>query len=173
MTPAELWNLVIAAVSAVATFAAVVVALWQTKYATRKKVKLESSTAGLLPVITTEAGDKVLQETMCQYVDIINIGNRDIVIDGFFIEFSRDFMLQIVDFKNIINPQLPIKIAVEERARLQVDFPSLCKTISDNKKAIGKFNKEFKFCITDSTGKRYKTKSNRTIENILSFQKGE
>ena len=102
MTPAELWNLVIAAVSAVATFAAVVVALWQTKYATRKKVKLESSTAGLLPVITTEAGDKVLQETMCQYVDIINIGNRDIVIDGFFIEFSRDFMFKLLTLKILL-----------------------------------------------------------------------
>ncbi|MCL2544657.1 MAG: hypothetical protein FWE77_01930 [Clostridia bacterium] len=170
ITTFEIWSLIISAVAAVATFAAVIVALWQTKYANRKRVKLKSSTQALLPVITMETGSKVLSETLSQCVDITNIGNRDIVIDGFSIEFSRDFMLQIVDFMNIINPQLPIKIAAEERERLQVDFPSLCEMILKNKKTIGKFDKKLKFCITDSTGKKYRIKSNRTIENILALQ---
>ena len=91
------WNLFWTAVGAIggsigaiATFSAVVVALWQTKYNNRKKLK----------VTVTEKNSVVSMKDnqIFHYVglSVINIGNRDVVIKSWGFELNGDSRLVII-----------------------------------------------------------------------------
>ena len=76
MTPYEIWSLIIGAVGAIATFSAVVVALWQTKYANRKRLKccfIENNTV-------CSANFNQLKSYVG--MDITNIGNKKVIVNS-------------------------------------------------------------------------------------------
>ncbi|MPN59434.1 hypothetical protein SDC9_207155 [bioreactor metagenome] len=92
----EIWSIVVAAFGAVATFLAVVVALWQTKYANKKKIKLSyTEIATLIQDLSTGKIDNTSYRL--SQISITNIGNRKIIITGWGVYFTKDFTLQIVD----------------------------------------------------------------------------
>ena len=72
----EILSIVISALGAIATFAAVLVALWQTKYANKKKLKCSFIDKNM--VVNPQNYDKKLYVTM----SISNIGNKKIIINN-------------------------------------------------------------------------------------------
>ena len=164
MTCYEIWSLIISAIGAIATFSAVIVALWQTKYANKKKIKLiySESVAMVQNLITGE-----VESPSYKYVQIsiTNIGNRKIIIKNWFIYFSKEFALQIVD-KN--GKTMPLTLDIEENSILRTTFIGIKQALIKNKKEIEKYkNDNLMFSIFDSTGKKYLIKSNKKINDIL------
>ena len=147
MSTYEIWSIVVAAFGSIATFLAVVVALWQIKYANKKKIKLSyTEVATLIQDMSTGKFEK-LSYRLSQ-ISITNIGNRKVIITGWGIYFNKDFTLQIVDPNG---RKFPIK-----------------KTICENREAIGKrINKKMKFVVYDSTGKKHYIKAFKKASEIV------
>ena len=96
MTPYEIWSLIIGAVGAIATFSAVVVALWQTKYANRKRLKccfIENNTV-------CSANFNQLKSYVG--MDITNIGNKKVIVNSWGIKTQNKFLLILTDIKKWI-----------------------------------------------------------------------
>lgn len=91
----QILTLVISALSAVATFSAVLVALWQTKLANKKKLKLllyednKVTALNLNPSVTYNVIT----------LKITNIGSRDVIIG------SKCFKIKKNTFTLFVNPQ--------------------------------------------------------------------
>lgn len=88
MTKYEMLSLVIDGAVAVATFLAVCVALWQTKYQNRKKLKLDFSPY----VFTTSQG---LENNYYVALNIVNVGRTKITISNWQIYFKEGIRMQM------------------------------------------------------------------------------
>lgn len=137
--------------AALATTAAVIVALWQVKYNKRKKLKLQFSDS------------MVLFETSQPFIslDITNTGNREVIIDKWGFIYSEKNGYALIGLKKStiekqINPHLPYKLALEESISLYWEFSFFVRSI---KTEIGtghlQSNKKITFFTSDSTGKKY------------------
>lgn len=153
-------------IGALATAGAVIVALWQTKFAQKKKLKL---------LINEDI--KILAqntENVYEYVGVTatNIGNRDIIINSWGIKLhdgSRIVILNDVSrIDKLIQINLPHKIAIEESIDLMYSKKHfrdvLCKSVQ-NKKVLE--NKKLEFYVKDSTGKFYIVKTSKKIKTYL------
>lgn len=156
-------------IGAIATFVAVMVALWQTKYANKKKARL-SFVENMTLVPTVPIG-KIGYIPKNQYVGInfANIGNRKIILNSFWIELPDGS-------RAIIHPEStpigtlswPVELDVEESAFLPwqkdkfLEFLNVDSTLDRNKKIV--------FCVSDSIGVIYKCKTPKTVLEYL--QKG-
>lgn len=152
---------------AVATAVAVIVALWQTKLNYKKKLKLSFSDS---ITIVPETGSKFYK-----YVGltITNIGNRDVVINnwGFYLN-DDSVMLVVADTSPIgrlFQTNLPHRLQIEESISLYYDKSKFESVISEcvEKGTLTKTQKIL-FFTTDSTGKKHKIKSDKTVEYYLS-----
>jgi len=171
MSKYELAMIIIGAVGAIATFSAVVVALWQTKFTNKKKLIVTYTRyfrslfegeefSGLsekqrealeLPLITVEA---------------INIGNREVTLVDWGVFFTKKYLLQI---RGLRYNEFPIKLAIEESSKLQIDWHEVAHAIPENFKDKTNQNKKMRFYITDSTGKKHYTKK-YSIKKFISFK---
>ncbi len=156
MTCYEIWSLIIGAVGAIATFSAVIVALWQTKFANMKKLKLSFSSG-----IATLISDK---DYIFVGLSIANIGNRDITIKNWGFNLDNGEKLLVVQLHDFpikqMQPELPHKLHQEEQIMLYFPkdkFISLVKSNVDSGKL--KKTKKIKVWAVDSTGKEYNTLS--------------
>ena len=111
----EILSIIISATGASATFAAVVVALWQTKYANKKKLKcsfIERNT-----VVDPQNYDKKLYVTM----RISNIGNKKVVINNWGIKLKDSFILILTEgferdsFDEVVSVKTPYILEPEEQ----------------------------------------------------------
>ena len=155
------------ACAAVATFAAVIVALWQTKYANRKKLKLSFSENSQ---IISNNGIEVLPS-----LTVTNIGNRTITIQnwgfivnrqtkGVVIQDSSDMMLLGID------TPLPHKLEPEESITLAMQAEKLYRSFKTFiEKGTCKPNRYITVFVTDSTQKVYKIWSSRTAKELVDF----
>lgn len=144
---------------ALATLLAVIVALWQTKYETRKKLKL--SKLETIKVVDTANGhvEKEFVE-----VNVCNIGNRAINIKSWgFKATHRENILLIPDTSPLamaIQPSLPYRLETEESINLVYDkslFDKLVKRSCQD--GTFKPRRKIKIWVADSTGACYYTKT--------------
>ena len=88
MTCSEIWGIVISIISAIATLAAVIVALWQTKYSNKKKLKLSFTTKALMiqDMATLQFAKNAI---LLLSVSVVNIGNRKVVLTDWGFQFDK------------------------------------------------------------------------------------
>jgi len=167
------WNLIWTAVGAIggtlgafATAIAVIVALWQTKYNYKKKIKLSFEDNF---IVVPEKG------SFCKkYIGIIvtNIGNRDVVIKnwGFNLDDGTK-MLIVQDTSPIgraLQVTLPHRLIIENCITLYYEkevFIELIKELSDKRQIDLK--KKIPFFVEDSTGKKHKVLTNKIAKDLL------
>lgn len=154
-------------VGAIATAAAVIVALWQTKYSYKKKLNL-SFTDNI--TIVPENGS-----TFYHYIGITvtNIGNRDVVIQnwGFALDDGTKMMIvpDTSPLGRVLQVQLPHRLQIEEGTTLYYERRLFRNALEDsiNNGKLQK-DKKIQFYVTDSTAKKHCVKSNKTAQALLS-----
>ena len=160
MTCAEIWGIVISIISAVATLAAVIVALWQTKYSNKKKLKLSFTTKAQMiqNMVTLQFEKKAI---LLLSVSVVNIGNRKVVLTDWGFQFDKTNALQIVNMNKKI---FPCELEIECAKELQTDLLSVRNALIQNKDKIGKDKKKLTVYVTDSTGRKYYIKLCHSIK---------
>lgn len=159
------FNSIFSAFGSIATFAAVVVALWQTKYAHKKKLMVDF-TDNLQAFDVNITGDSI------KYVGIkiTNIGNRNVILQnwGIHCEDNTDYLLvhKLDRIEQMISVLLPYTLQPEQQITLTIRADQFCKLIEDS--SHFPLNKKLLFFIYDTTGKEYKIKSNKVVSQYLS-----
>lgn len=146
---------------AIATTAAVIVALWQTKCANRKKIKLSK-----LEIIKIVSNDNETKEKVkAEYVSIqvTNVGNRVVTLQNWGFKGKNDYAVILPDnspFEQQLQPKLPHKLEVEESVKLVYSKDRFLK-LAKKSCAIGAWNpnKPISIWVADTTGRHYYTKS--------------
>ncbi len=95
MTTYEILNLIIMGIGVIATLSAVIVALWQTKFNNRKKIKLKlyEQESAFIPDLD--------EQTKFTSLKIINIGNRIIKIKNNGLIVGKEKIRNINSFSKI------------------------------------------------------------------------
>ena len=137
---------------AVATFCACVIALWQTKYNNRKKIKIHFNEYVLLshPMIPKEE-QKFVGAT------IVNEGNRSVNITDWAFELKNNKKsVLILNYKKPYLTTLPVTVEPEQKVDLYYEKHffehNIAELIKENQIVN---NKKVKFSIKDATGKVY------------------
>lgn len=165
------WNIfsaIFQAFGAVATFLAVLVALWQTKYANRKRLQL--SFTEVSQIIGMNNGSVELAT-----LTVSNIGNRAVTVQNWGFVISRKVQGMVLqDPSNavlkLVDTLLPKKIEPEETINLVITADNLLHNLEMNVEN-GNFRKRQKikvFC-TDSVGKRYIVKTRSTAGQMIEY----
>lgn len=153
-------------VGALATTAAVIVALWQTKYSQKKKIKLSFPDNYMLYNSNTGASIKFIG------VGVSNIGNRKVIIQNWGVYLKKDTAALIVtptdvsSFEKMVYPALPKTLDLEETIALQWQQDRFKSFLQTNKDNIDK-DKPLTFFVQDSTGKRYEVKTQKNASAYI------
>ncbi len=151
---------------ALATFVAVIVALWQTKFSYKKKLLL-SFTDNMNIVLGN--GNKFYH---CVGVTITNIGNRDVVIQNWGFELDDGSQMLIVPdtspLGRVLQVKLPYRLKIEEGTTLCYEKTLFHNAISEciEKRKL-KENEKIKFYVSDSTNKKHYVLTNKTAGDLL------
>lgn len=158
---------------AFATTGAVIVALWQTRFNQRKKLKVRFTDD--VGIVLHGSGQ------VYKYIglDITNIGNRSVTIDSWgykLINNGKMLLLSCLSPDNrpfsVNQPHicvnLPYKIEIEESAALRIEKGTFISILTKNvkEKELNK-NENLVFFVCDNTGKEYTVKTNRAIANYI------
>ena len=153
-------------VGALATAVAVIVALWQTKYSQKKKVKIAFNED---VTVVPEVGSVFYRYVG---VTVTNIGNRDVMITGWGFKMHNGGYVVIVrdntPISKLIQINLPHKLAIEESIDLTYGKTYLLGVLKeniDNKKLDP--HKALEFYVSDSTGKKYTVKTSKTVCEMI------
>lgn len=146
-------------IGAFATTAAVVVALWQTKYSQKKKIKLTFSDNHML--YNQNNGQKI----KFVGVRVTNTGNRKIIISVWGLHMkSNDALVvappEVSGLEKLAYTKLPMTLELEESVDLLWQMDRFKRFLNENKDEIEK-GKPLIFFVQDSTGKRYEIKTER------------
>lgn len=169
------WSIFWQAVGSIATSAAVIVALWQTQYLNRKKVKLQYYISHSYKSAVPSDSSKNLEEIAYITVDAINAGARKVVITQFGVEIARRLHY-------ILNNQLeneynwPIEVAPEQFASFiwsEENFKYWLRNPIDSEEIVARKSqfRKVSFYIKDSTGRIYVCKTKKTIRQYLAEYK--
>lgn len=142
-------------IGSIATAAAVVVALWQAKFSTKKKLKLHFNDP--ITIVDPNSGKSIGDYIG---VTITNIGNREVIISDWSIICSngkKNNRYKIMtELQGILKKTLPYRLPIEESLDLSYErkyfVSGVCNMIE--KQEINP-NKKLKFQIMDTTGKEY------------------
>ena len=164
----EILSLIITGLGVVATFAAVIVALWQTKFVNKKKLKCGFVEGNELFNIYTD------EHKLYVSMDIINIGNKKVVLEAWGIK-TNDHWNQILTswpkedyFDKCVSVETPYTLEPECRVSFSYDKELFLKFISQKiKENEMDANKKILFFIKDSTGRIYKIKSKKKASEYL------
>lgn len=153
-------------VGAFATLAAVVVALWQTKVSYKKELKV-SFTDDI--AVVPDNGKHISRFVG---VTVTNIGNRDVVIQGWgFICHDKTRMMIVPDTSPIgrmIQTTLPKKLQIEESISLYYNKNLFHSVLEENiKTGALQRNRKVHFYVIDSTSKTYYTLTSKTVNEML------
>ena len=163
------WTIAISAISALATFFAVIVALWQTKYANSKRLKLTNTVVAQLTQ-NASTGQFFKTNYLLLSVKIVNIGNREVVLNDWGVSLSKEDALQIV---NINEKVFPCKIEVEQYKELKTTLEGLRNALVQNKDKICNIKQKLKIYVVDSTGRKYYTKMPYSVEHYMNLSDNE
>ena len=159
---------------AFATFIAVAVALWQTKYSYKKKLKVSFyDKAQILNISGTDIIELIALTT-------INIGNRDVIIDGWGLKLkdgNEARILSDLPMKNVsryvqeaLKTSLPHLLSVEHSVTFYYDKTLFLQLIPQYcKKGELTPNKPITFFVVDSTGRKYYVKSKKKAKEYGSL----
>lgn len=154
---------------AIGTTAAVIVALWQTKYANKKKLKVEfCDNVRLVPRRDNPA-------KWAEYVGITvtNIGNRNVkLINWRFLLPDNKGAIIVQDTSpigKVLSPPWPMTLEPEDQTSQYWDKDLFFAYILDEVPKYSKKDKKKKMCwvVKDSTGRNYKTKTQKTLQQYL------
>lgn len=164
------WAVFWQALGAIATTAAVIVALYQTRVANLKKAKIsfvENMT--IVPAVPMGVLGYMPKN---QYVgvDFVNTGNRKIIIQNFWIELPNGV-------KAVISPEQtpigtlswPVSVDIEESVFIPWEKAKFLKYLNEEKTLPR--NKKITFCVTDSTGVIYKCTTPKTFQQYINESK--
>ena len=164
----SIWEIVISAVAAIATFSAVIVALWQTKYANKKKIKIKTTETIVMPYhAISKTNKEIYPKFLC--ISATNIGTRKITIVSHGVYFSNSYRITATDLDRASNTVLDI----EENVSYRMQISELIKTFKAERKDIKHINRKLVVYVEDSAGKIYKKKCNRTIKDYLNLNDNE
>ena len=152
-----------------ATALAVIVALWQTKYSTKKKLKLVYND-------NIKIYDSVTSQVLNEYigVTIINVGNRDVIIGDWAMVIGKDVRQKIMtQLQGVLKVDLPKKLEIEQSLYLNYEKKYFLRSVHDAvEKNKSLMNKKIKFQVMDSTGKKYYIYSKKTYcEYLKEYEK--
>lgn len=159
------WGMFWQAASALATALAAIIALWQTRYQNRKKVKIAFNERVIYAL-----GHSIGLATNYEYVslDVVNTGNRKIIIKSYGIKLDDNQIWVILPEKTPIGSiTLPVELDIEQCVSLTWTKESFIKVLHDlnlNKYPVGK---RVPFFVQDTTGTYYMCKSSKTIQQYL------
>lgn len=150
-------------VGALATAAAVIVALWQVKYANKKKLKIEFSDN--VTIVPAEGDFSSKKEYVG--ITVTNIGNRRIKIQHWGIAFPDDrqpfIFLSSPKTSNALSSQWPLVLEPEEQSSQYLTRAYFYTLIRDEAPKCSKKKSPLRFLVSDSTGKQYFVKSKKTL----------
>lgn len=173
------WNLFWTAVGAIggtlgafATTIAVIVALWQTKFSQKKRLKL-SFTDNI--TIVPENGSFYKQYIG---VTVTNIGNRDVVIHNWGFNIDNENSMMIVQdtsaIGRMIQEKLPHRLIIEESITLYYEKKLFINVLKDLLKTNRlSENKQITFYVTDSTGKKHYIKTEKVVSKLIENSKAD
>ena len=166
------WDIFWNAAGAIATFAAVLVALWQTRTANKKKLKL--SFIENMTILPTVPIGTIGYMPKNQYIgiDVVNTGNRRVIIKSFWIELPNNV-------RAVIQPDntpsgaiaLPATLDIEESIFLPWLKSKFLSYLHDEVNFPR--NQKLTFCVSDSTGVIYKCTTQKTVQEFLNVEKSE
>ena len=136
-----------------ATAAAVIVALWQTKFSNKKKLKLHFNEP--ITLVNPNTG-----ESMGEYigVTITNVGNREVIISDWSMICTtgkKNNRYKIMtELQGLLKKSLPFRLPLEESIDLSYERKYFVNSVNSmiQKQEISP-NKKVKFQIMDTTGK--------------------
>ena len=157
------------ALSAIATFLAVLVALYQTRIANKKKLKIKFIDNVKIISSLAKNIDELIDFT------IINTVNKNITIRQILLYHTKeDSTLLLTDLcKYNLNNKLPKKIKPENSIDIYFErrmFLNLIKKMLEEDPKLK--NKKLKFIIKDSVERQYTTKTKKTYNDYLLESKG-
>lgn len=163
------WNAISAIGSwfgSVATFGAVVVALWQTKYANKKKAKLSFVDNLTITPAFPIGSLGYMPETQYVGVDFTNVGNRKIIIKNFWMELPDNHHTIIFPASTPIGTvSLPLELDIEESVFLPWEKEKFLEFLKHEESLPQ--DSTLTFCVTDSTGVTYKCKTKKFVGEYL------
>lgn len=167
------WNAVSAigtCLGALATFLACVIALWQTKIAYKKSLKIIFNDNIKLshPSIPKEESEYV-------NVQIINTGNRDVVISEWAYELNDNMKaVLLVNFTKYFPTIFPITVEVDNKKEIFYEKKFFLKNVEEAiiRNEINK-QKKIKFSVTDAAGKKYYFYSPKKAKDYLKLNSNE
>ena len=160
------WSIFWEAASAIATFSAVVVALWQTKYANRKKAKVAFNYIKIVPSIS------VVDTPDYKYVGVrvSNVGNRKIIIKNMLLELpNKNCAIIQLDATPLETISFPIELDIEETVFLPWKEEKFLRLLESEESL--RRNQKLTFNIIDSVGSIYKCKTPKTVQQYLDAYK--
>ena len=117
-------------------------------------------------------GSNVPEETLI-CLSIVNIGNRKLIINQWGFDYHNKTGHALLGFNQsaliqLITPTLPRQLDVEDRIDLYLERKFFIKSLKEGieKKKLSK-SKKVSFFVTDSTGKIYRVKSQRTVFEMI------
>ena len=165
-------------IGALATAGAVIVALWQTKYAYKKKIKVKFDDVGSA---ISRSGARIFDFVS---LTVTNIGNRDVVIErwGFELENKREVLIfsempiqglpQVV--QDALRSTFPYTLQMEQRTSFYYEKDLFMKMIPEycrNKELNPK--KPIRFFVKDSTGRKYYCESTKKAGEYFAVKEYE
>ncbi len=144
---------------AVATTAAVIVALWQTKYSQKKKLLLNFTDN--IQLYNQKTGEII----KFIGITISNVGNRKVTIQSWGMHLNEGSILLVPPpeasgMEKMAYTMLPQTLDLEESIEVQWHKGRFLKFLEENKANITK-SKPLVFFVIDSTGKEYRVKTKK------------
>mgnify|MGYP004514195235 FL=1 len=157
------WGMFWQAASAIATAFAAIIALWQTRYQNRKKVKITFNES----VIYAFGGSlELADKNIYVSLDVVNTGNRKIIIKNYGIKLPDGYKLIILQEPTPAGTtKLPAELDIEQCVSFtwkKDKFIKQLQSLSDYPK-----NKKVPFFVQDTAGTYYMFKSPKTIQQYL------
>ena len=161
-------------IGSAATTIAVIVALWQTKYPYKKNLKLKFSDS------TKIVSERNSNLPMLVSLDIANIGNRDVHLKEWgiilmnkkrtilFSQFPTDEFPTVL--KKSLFPEFPLHLPIDKTITLYFEQQLFLNAIFESVKEKDlKKHQQVKIYVMDSTGKKYYTKTQKTVMQLYAI----
>lgn len=155
----EVIKLIVEILMMIATFMASFIALYQTRIANSKRLKLSISIKE--PIVNYNNESTLISLT------VSNIGNRNIIINSWGIKHRYNKISQIIN--NQFNErELPFTLKIDETVDFNYPILLIIQSLADllNKGKVSE-NDKMIFFIKDSNGKIYTVKMNVKIKTLL------
>ena len=168
MTEYDKWSLIISAIAAIATFSAVVVALWQTKYANRKKLKCDFFEKNT--IVDPANYNKKIYVAM----NITNPVTTNVILNNWGIKLKDSFIMIMTEgyekdsFDKAVSVKLPYSLEPEENITFYYAENLFIELLRENiKKGDIDSDNKIVFVAHDSAGKSYIAKSKHKAKTYI------